>query len=69
MDPKCVVCEKTVYATEKIMVNSKAYHKPCFRCAHCKSVLNQFDRQRDFARLLLTKVLSMYSETIKRIIN
>ncbi|CAF0733293.1 unnamed protein product [Rotaria sordida] len=39
MDPKCAVCGKTVYATEKIMVNSKAYHKPCFRCEHCKSVL------------------------------
>ncbi|CAF0858951.1 unnamed protein product [Adineta steineri] len=39
MDPKCAVCEKTAYATERIMVNGKAYHKPCFRCLHCKSVL------------------------------
>lgn len=39
MDPKCAVCEKTVYVTEKTMVNGKAYHKPCFRCTHCKSVL------------------------------
>jgi len=39
MDPKCSVCEKTAYATERIMVNGKAYHKPCFRCTHCKSVL------------------------------
>ncbi len=43
MDPKCAVCEKTAYATERIMVNGKAYHKPCFRCTHCKSVLKWVD--------------------------
>ncbi|KAL3647178.1 hypothetical protein CASFOL_008146 [Castilleja foliolosa] len=31
---KCAVCTKTVYPLEKVTVEEKFYHKPCFRCAH-----------------------------------
>ncbi|KAK1359026.1 Transcription factor lim1 [Heracleum sosnowskyi] len=31
---KCVVCNKTVYPTEKISVNKTAYHRGCFKCIH-----------------------------------
>jgi hypothetical protein len=40
----CVGCGKTVYPIEKITVDDKlqrrSYHKGCFRCLHCKSVLD-----------------------------
>jgi hypothetical protein len=35
----CVVCEKRVYATERLAVDGLVFHKPCLRCAHCKRVL------------------------------
>lgn len=39
-DPnKCSACCKTVYAMEKIEADKKVYHKSCFKCMHCKSVL------------------------------
>ncbi|WOK92048.1 LIM domain-containing protein [Canna indica] len=31
---KCVECKKTVYPIEKVSVNGKSYHRPCFRCSH-----------------------------------
>ena len=41
----CVVCNKTVYATEKIIVDDKdqkkLLHKNCLRCAHCQKPLGQ----------------------------
>jgi uncharacterized protein YktA (UPF0223 family) len=40
VDPtKCSVCNKTVYAMEKIEADKKIYHKACFKCMHCKSIL------------------------------
>jgi len=36
---KCSVCNKTVYAMEKIEADKKVYHKSCFKCTHCKSIL------------------------------
>ncbi|CAF1025026.1 unnamed protein product [Rotaria sordida] len=36
---KCSVCNKTVYAMEKIEADKKIYHKSCFKCMHCKSIL------------------------------
>ncbi|CAF1929436.1 unnamed protein product [Rotaria magnacalcarata] len=40
VDPnKCSVCQKTVYAMEKIEADKKVYHKSCFKCMHCKSIL------------------------------
>ncbi|CAF0868949.1 unnamed protein product [Didymodactylos carnosus] len=38
-DNKCFVCNKTVYAMEKVEADKKVYHKACFKCMHCKSVL------------------------------
>jgi hypothetical protein len=32
---KCAVCNKTVYAMEKIEADGKVYHKTCFRCSEC----------------------------------
>ncbi|CAF3774387.1 unnamed protein product [Rotaria sordida] len=36
---KCFDCHKTVYAMEKIEADRKVYHKSCFKCTHCKSIL------------------------------
>merc|ERR1712146_254081 len=40
----CPVCDKAVYATEKLIVSdtfaSKVLHKTCFKCAECASQLN-----------------------------
>jgi cysteine/glycine-rich protein len=40
---KCEKCSKTVYATEKIVIEEKdgkkVYHKACLRCSHCQVVL------------------------------
>jgi len=40
---KCETCGKTVYATEKIVIEEKegkkVYHKGCLRCSHCQVVL------------------------------
>jgi cysteine/glycine-rich protein len=37
---KCAVCNKTVYLTEKIVVedkeDKKTFHKGCLQCSHCK---------------------------------
>jgi hypothetical protein len=38
--PKCPVCDKTVYPTEAVNTDQKAYHKACFRCKKCKTSLN-----------------------------
>lgn len=40
---KCQACGKTVYATERIVVEDKedkqTYHKTCLKCSHCSVVL------------------------------
>eukprot|EP01119_Soliformovum_irregulare_P003662 TRINITY_DN1455_c0_g1_i1.p1 TRINITY_DN1455_c0_g1~~TRINITY_DN1455_c0_g1_i1.p1 ORF type:complete len:618 (+),score=158.76 TRINITY_DN1455_c0_g1_i1:238-2091(+) len=40
---KCTACAKTVYATEKVVVDDKetkrVYHKTCIRCKECNKVL------------------------------
>ncbi|XP_019154421.1 PREDICTED: LIM domain-containing protein WLIM1-like [Ipomoea nil] len=36
---KCKACEKTVYCVDQLRVDSKVYHKSCFRCQHCKGTL------------------------------
>ena len=36
---KCCVCEKTVYAMEKIEADKKVYHKLCFKCTACNCTL------------------------------
>jgi len=40
---KCNTCSKTVYATERIVVedkeDKKIFHKACFKCTHCSVVL------------------------------
>jgi len=32
---KCVVCTKTVFPMEQIVIEAGTFHKTCFRCAHC----------------------------------
>ncbi|KAJ3694942.1 hypothetical protein LUZ60_000319 [Juncus effusus] len=36
---KCKVCDKTVYLVDQLVIESKFYHKACFRCHHCKGTL------------------------------
>ena len=36
---KCCVCDKTVYAMEKIEADKKVYHKLCFKCNSCNCTL------------------------------
>jgi len=36
----CKACEKAVYDNEQIIIDSVIYHKNCFKCCHCKSILN-----------------------------
>jgi len=41
---KCTACNKTVYLTEKVVVedkeDKKLFHKACLRCSHCQVVLS-----------------------------
>ncbi|OWF52791.1 LIM domain-containing protein WLIM2b-like [Mizuhopecten yessoensis] len=37
---KCVICEKSVYANERIEAGGVAFHKFCFKCSECKMQLN-----------------------------
>ncbi|ELU14545.1 hypothetical protein CAPTEDRAFT_114151 [Capitella teleta] len=43
----CKTCGKRVYEMEKIIADKAIYHKSCFKCCHCKSVLSM----RNFASL------------------
>eukprot|EP01114_Cavostelium_apophysatum_P017929 TRINITY_DN542_c0_g1_i2.p3 TRINITY_DN542_c0_g1~~TRINITY_DN542_c0_g1_i2.p3 ORF type:complete len:122 (+),score=40.83 TRINITY_DN542_c0_g1_i2:963-1328(+) len=38
-DPKCALCKKTVYVTERLATDTEVFHKKCFRCTHCNNVL------------------------------
>jgi hypothetical protein len=37
---KCAKCEKTVYSLEAVNALNKTFHKSCFRCKHCDSVIS-----------------------------
>jgi len=37
--PKCIVCKKTAYVTERFELDGESYHNKCFRCSHCKGHL------------------------------
>lgn len=36
---KCKVCDKTAYPLESIMYDNMTWHKSCFRCLSCQSVV------------------------------
>jgi hypothetical protein len=36
---KCCKCDKSVYSLELLVACDKNWHKSCFRCKHCNSVL------------------------------
>jgi len=38
--PKCKVCSTTAYSQESITYDNQVYHKRCFRCAKCDSVVS-----------------------------
>eukprot|EP00041_Stephanoeca_diplocostata_P026358 m.709389 g.709389 ORF g.709389 m.709389 type:complete len:613 (+) comp22944_c0_seq5:228-2066(+) len=37
---RCVCCNKTVYAMEKIVADGQVWNKSCFKCCTCKKVLS-----------------------------
>nr|BAK02246.1 predicted protein [Hordeum vulgare subsp. vulgare] len=39
-NPKCAICNKTAYPLESVTALDKAYHKGCFKCAVCNTILN-----------------------------
>ena len=39
-NPKCDICNKTVYPLEKISAAGTFFHKWCFKCAECNVTLN-----------------------------
>ncbi|VDL96261.1 unnamed protein product [Schistocephalus solidus] len=43
---KCVRCEKTVYAVERVEAGGLIWHKGCFRCSECDMVL-KWGRKRE----------------------
>ncbi|EDQ90273.1 uncharacterized protein MONBRDRAFT_3283, partial [Monosiga brevicollis MX1] len=36
----CAVCDKAVYAMEKLEADGKIYHKNCFRCSVCNKAVS-----------------------------
>ena len=38
--PKCLICNKAVYAMEKLEADGKIYHKKCFRCQDCNNQIS-----------------------------
>jgi hypothetical protein len=36
---KCNICDKTVYATEKMTAGKNIFHQKCFKCSRCKTKL------------------------------
>lgn len=39
LQPKCKLCEKTVYLVDQLRADGVVYHRACFRCNHCKGTL------------------------------
>lgn len=37
--PKCPACNTSVYPVEEVIVEEMHFHKSCFRCSHCNSVI------------------------------
>mmetsp|Transcript_143690 Transcript_143690/g.203256 ORF Transcript_143690/g.203256 Transcript_143690/m.203256 type:complete len:117 (+) Transcript_143690:50-400(+) len=37
---KCAVCEKTVYAMERMAADGLVFHKGCMKCCHCNKSLS-----------------------------
>jgi len=37
---KCVLCTKSVYINEKLVINGNIFHKACFRCKDCNRIIN-----------------------------
>jgi flavoprotein len=37
---RCAVCGKTAYAVESITFKKVVYHKRCFTCSNCKTLLH-----------------------------
>ncbi|KAK7094950.1 uncharacterized protein [Littorina saxatilis] len=37
---KCGICQKTVYAQERVEAGNIPFHKLCFKCKTCKMSLN-----------------------------
>ncbi|KAH6593047.1 hypothetical protein BASA61_004383 [Batrachochytrium salamandrivorans] len=35
----CQSCSKTVYAMERVVVDTHVFHRACFKCTHCKGQL------------------------------
>ncbi|XP_014674759.1 PREDICTED: LIM domain-containing protein WLIM2a-like [Priapulus caudatus] len=44
---KCGVCEKTVYAAERIEAGGVIFHKMCFKCSVCKTKLDLGNYQQN----------------------
>eukprot|EP00211_Chloroparvula_japonica_P012040 CAMPEP_0119118372 /NCGR_PEP_ID=MMETSP1310-20130426/270_1 /TAXON_ID=464262 /ORGANISM="Genus nov. species nov., Strain RCC2339" /LENGTH=102 /DNA_ID=CAMNT_0007107733 /DNA_START=71 /DNA_END=379 /DNA_ORIENTATION=- len=39
-NPKCAICDKTVYPLEDVKAADTHFHKWCFKCTECKITLN-----------------------------
>lgn len=42
----CFVCGKQVYAAEKLKLENKVFHRPCFRCYKCDKGLRYILRNK-----------------------
>ncbi|KAJ3363489.1 LIM domain and actin-binding protein 1 [Allomyces javanicus] len=36
---RCAGCEERVYPMDRLQIDAHVFHKACFKCAHCKTVL------------------------------
>ncbi|XP_071154241.1 uncharacterized protein [Mytilus edulis] len=52
---KCDLCQKSVYAAERIEAGNKPYHKLCFKCSDCKMSLNLNNYKQAHGILYCTK--------------
>lgn len=46
----CVKCKNQVFLAERLQINQSLYHRTCFRCARCESVLtlgNFYETEKD----------------------
>lgn len=46
----CVKCNNPVFFAERLLINESLYHRSCFRCARCESVLtygNFYETEKD----------------------